>query len=267
MKTILWWLAASCLVCLSANGQDEISVETYRVIENLDHPEIIESLVLIHEQSKPKLGWAAIIEIPDTAQHALVKVTQPGSIQTIPTTKLDKLRYLLRGSGKYVVDVTTFSTEAGFSNKVVEIELGKASPSPGPDPPNPDPPNPDDPLQPVKSLTVLVVYETSLTPNLPRSQLAIFQNSELRQWLNQVCSIDAATRQPNYRFFDKDQAFPPQCDSVWCQLMGTGASQRTQLPWLEIADGPNRVWAGPLPQSVEEFKSLISKYKGANRVK
>jgi hypothetical protein len=259
MKTIWCCLALlfSTASCFSPAFSQEISVDSYRVIEGLDDPEIIGGLIFIAEESQPKLGWAALIDIPETAQHALVKVTQPGSIQTLPTTKLSKSRYLFRGSGKYIVDVTTFSPDTGFENKIVEIELGKDSPTPDPPGPTPDP----DPPAPIKQLTVLVVYETSVTPGLPRSQLAIFQSSELRQWLNQTCSIDATTRQPNYRFLDKDQAFPPNCNSAWCKLM---ANQRTELPWLEIADGSNRVWAGPLPKTIDEFKALIVKHTGVS---
>lgn len=233
----------------------QIAIDTFRAIDGVASTDRVGNLILLSADDQPKLAYVAVIDCQG-AEHVLVKASQNG--KRIEAEKLEKNRWLIRGTGTITVDVTTFSQETGFDNQVKEIVLGRSDPEPKPDDdPQPDPePTP----KPLKNLSVLVVYESSLTPQLPRSQLSIFQSSELRQWLNGVCSLDSSTGQRNYRFFDQHTTFPANCDSTWCRLMAT---KRESLPWLVIGDGGTEVYSGPLPSSVDEFKRLVGGYANA----
>jgi hypothetical protein len=234
------------------NADAQIDIDTYRAIDGVASTDRVGNLILLSADDQPKMAYVAVIDCKG-AEHVLVKATKDG--KRIEAEKLEKNRWLIRGTGTITVDVTTFSPSTGFDNQVKEIVLGQADPEP--DDPQPGPqPTP----APVQNLSVLVVYESAQTPQLPRSQLSIFQSADLRNWLNTICSLDTQTGQRNFRFFDQHTTFPANCDSSWCKLMSI---PRDSLPWLVIGDGGKAVHSGPLPNSVDEFKALVGRYANA----
>jgi len=127
------------------------------------------------------------------------------------------------------------------------------TPDPDPEPDDPDPPTPDK----IDNLSVLIVYESALLPTYKKEHTAVIQSTDLRKWMNGNTSLDAQ-RFPNWRVLDKDTVFPVNSDIVYSKWLKTPPPS---LPYLIIGNKDTIVFQGPLPESVEEVKTLITKYR------
>jgi hypothetical protein len=102
---------------------------------------------------------------------------------------------------------------------------------------------------------VLIVYEAEDLSEYPAEQALIFQSVEFREWLDEKTSEDADGHE-NSRIWDQDTE-TQYIDDVWKDAL---AEPRDDLPWLVISDGSKGVFRGPLPESIDETKDLISRY-------
>jgi hypothetical protein len=97
-------------------------------------------------------------------------------------------------------------------------------------------------------LMVAVVYETADSLKYKAGQLACLRAANVREWLRQS---DA-----QFRFIDDDTVFGG--DEVKWQKAVEAASGKS-YPWLIIQNA--EVFQGPLPNSPDEFITLLEKYK------
>ena len=121
---------------------------------------------------------------------------------------------------------------------------GGDSPSPGPSPVPDVEPAPF----PSSDLAVLVVEETEQRHQLPPSQLNVLTSGILRDYVEESGG--------EIRVWDQnvDSQYAPE---KWREAL---RKPRDGLPWIYIANG-DKGHSGPLPETVEETKYLISKYK------
>jgi hypothetical protein len=124
-----------------------VSVVKTNVLSGVKSPEVISNYVLFDSvDSKPKFESAAKISIDTKAKFVKVKARKT-LFESADVVKLKEHEFLLVGSGKYALEVTTFDPELGIDEKTVSIELSPSpnpepGPGPGPNPPDPTPPEP-----------------------------------------------------------------------------------------------------------------------------
>lgn len=107
---------------------------------------------------------------------------------------------------------------------------------------------PDDPLPvPGEGRHLVVIYEYQDRPTMTAGQREIMDSVLIRKWL--------ADAKWDVRYLDDDTEFTTE--SEWFK---TALSvPRESLPWVVLSNG-ERGYSGPLPETVEEFKTLVGGY-------
>jgi hypothetical protein len=153
-------------------------------------------------------------------------------------------------------DAKKFITKYGRTT----FSVGEVQPGPVPVPPDPKPVPPDPKPGVVKSLKVLVVFETSgltkLHKDNPGQWLALYAKP-VRDYLNARCAKEPDGL-PASRFYDKDTDTSKE-PRGWAALL---SRPRTSVPWIIICDGETPVFEGALPNGVEETLKLLKTYGG-----
>jgi len=119
-------------------------------------------------------------------------------------------------------------------------------PGPGPDP---NPIIQKDKVWDEDGLMVAVVYETADSLKYKAGQLACIRAANVREWLRQS---DA-----QFRFIDDDTPLA-NAEVKWQKAIDKAAGK--EYPWLIIQHG-REGFQGPLPNSPDEFITLLEKYK------
>jgi hypothetical protein len=157
---MLRFLLAFCLLTGISFAEVNVSVVKTTVLSGVKTPEVILNYVLFDsEGSTPKFEPAAKISIDTKAKFVKV-IARKTLFESADVVKLKEHEFLLVGSGKYALEVTTFDPELGIDEKTVSIELGPSpnpEPGPGPTPPDPTPPDPTPP-------------DPTPTPDIPSDQ-------------------------------------------------------------------------------------------------
>jgi|GEM_PF-3315865 len=127
---------------------ESISVEIKKVkaLSGLENLQTYQTLILFDDKSSLSFADAAKLNVSTSAKFVKVKARK-NLFENAEIKKLTDYEYLLVGSGKYAVEITTFDPEKGIDEKTVVIEIGETpAPAPVPNPtPNPTPaPIPDD---------------------------------------------------------------------------------------------------------------------------
>jgi hypothetical protein len=145
---MLRFLLAFCLLANVCFADINVSVLKTTVLSGVKTPEIVSNYVLFDsEGSTPKFESAAKISIDTKAKFVKVKARKT-LFESADVVKLKEHEFLLVGSGKYALEVTTFDPDLGIDEKTVSIELDASpnpEPGPGPTPPGPTPPGPTPP--------------------------------------------------------------------------------------------------------------------------
>jgi hypothetical protein len=130
----------------SAFGQIEISWKPTRIVTSSQSVQTLDDKsILVPDDAKLVEQRVAAIKVVTAAKF--VKVSARKSLfEFADLIKRSETEWFLAGTGKYLVEVTTFDPERGIEEKRIEIVIG-ANPDPIPDPPKPDPipvpPKPD----------------------------------------------------------------------------------------------------------------------------
>jgi hypothetical protein len=140
------YVIAFLLLINTAIADIKVDVVKTKVLSGLKEPQLVNNLVLFEESSQPNFSAAAKIKITTDAKFNKVKARK-SLFETTEVIKLSNTEYLLVGSGKYAVEVTTFDPEKGIDETTVSIDLGDA-PTPSPTPPDPVPTPGPDPVPP-----------------------------------------------------------------------------------------------------------------------
>jgi hypothetical protein len=140
LQTLLVWLAvASCAI--AQTSAIDASVEKAKAITGVQSARIVGEAILIGDESKPVVSSVAILKVGTKAKFVKIKARR--SLFDFGTvTKIGENEWMLVGSGRYAVEITTFDPEIGIDETVVEVVLGDPEPEPEPPAPEPDVPTP-----------------------------------------------------------------------------------------------------------------------------
>lgn len=94
---------------------------------------------------------------------------------------------------------------------------------------------------------MLIVFEEMERHKLNSPWRALVDGAPIRDWMD--------AKKIEWRIFDQDQGVQG-AEEHWQQLMGR---KRASVPWVVICNHPKGYYEGPLPSSVEEFKTQIQK--------
>jgi len=124
---------------LSAIAQLEVTVTKVEVLTGATNARAINSFILFDtEGSKPQFSPAALIDVKTNSKFIKIKARK-SLFETTVAIKISEYQYMVLGSGKYAIEVTTFDPELGIDEQTVNVELGFV-PSPEPEPePEPEP--------------------------------------------------------------------------------------------------------------------------------
>jgi hypothetical protein len=140
LQTLLVWLAvASCAI--AQTSAIDASVEKAKAITGVQSARIVGDAILIGEESKPVVSSVAILRVSTKAKFVKIKARR-SLFDLGAVTKIGDGEWMLVGSGKYAVEITTFDPELGIDETVVEVVLGDPEPEPEPPAPEPDVPTP-----------------------------------------------------------------------------------------------------------------------------
>jgi hypothetical protein len=140
LQTLLVWLAvASCAI--AQTSAIDASVEKARAITGVQSARIVGEAILIGEESKPVVSSVAILRVSTKAKFVKIKARR-SLFDLGAVTKIGDGEWMLVGSGKYAVEITTFDPELGIDETVIEVVLGDPEPEPEPPTPEPDIPAP-----------------------------------------------------------------------------------------------------------------------------
>jgi hypothetical protein len=124
---------------LSAIAQLEVVVTKVEVLVGAQNARTINSFILFDtEGSKPQFTPAALIDVKTQAKFVKIKARK-SLFETTVAIKVSEYQYMVLGTGKYAIEVTTFDPESGIDEQTVSVDLGYM-PDPKPQPePEPDP--------------------------------------------------------------------------------------------------------------------------------
>lgn len=138
-RTLLTSLLLFAMLNLSAIAQLEVRVSKVAVLTEAINARTINTYIVFDsEDSRPKFVPGALIDIDTKAKFVKVRARKSLFESTV-AVKISEYQYLVLGSGKYAIEVTTFDPELGIDEQSINVELG-FSPSPEPEPtPEPEP--------------------------------------------------------------------------------------------------------------------------------
>jgi hypothetical protein len=216
--------------------------------------------VVIPQEIKAEPGdWVTVS--PETTAKAVTYVGLDG-LKPFPSSELKDPRKLILAvnkPGRYrFVAVGTLNDEMAQAPFVVVVGNPPPTPGPGPSPePGPGPtPNPEPSPLPDKGYRVLIVYEKADLSKLPEAQKTILYGATAHELMNSLCVDDAGGRKA-WRIWDKDSDVSGAPD-VWKRAFAR--YKPISQPWILISNGTTG-FEGPLPATLDEFKTLLNKYK------
>jgi hypothetical protein len=140
LQTLLVWLAvASCAIAQISTI--DATVEKAKAITGIASPRVVGDVILVGEDAKPVVSSVAIVRVGTKAKFVKIKARR-SLFDLGAVTKIGDGEWMLVGSGKYAVEITTFDPELGIDETVVEVVLGDPEPEPEPPAPEPDIPAP-----------------------------------------------------------------------------------------------------------------------------
>lgn len=105
-----------------------------------------------------------------------------------------------------------------------------------------------------EGLHVAIIEETNDRIKLPATQLSIFTNTKIREYVNQhAAKVNGV---PEFRIFDVSDTELSGESQLWKDVMKL---PHDSVPWLFIFNG-TKGFSGPLPKTVDETLALIQKY-------
>lgn len=167
----------------------------------------------------------------------------------------------VKPGGQIVVTSDVIDWEGRKRDKtsyIITIEGPTPPPDPKPDDPKPDEPKPPQPSPapiPEPGLRVGILFETRTASQMPRSQLAILNDDDVRTTMTNLC-VKAPGQIP-WVITDPD-AVSSSFDPLWKRAF---ERPRGQLPWVIISNGTTG-FEGPLPETKADFLALLRKYGG-----
>jgi hypothetical protein len=166
--------------------------------------------------------------------------------------------------GEYWIGALTVVGGKATEPEWCRIVCGKG-PQPPPVPPGPDPKPPVPPTPPAPKdwpttapgLRILIVIEEMDRHSLTAQQRAIINGAPIRDYMDSVCvaNNNPTIKEKEWRIWDKDIGLQA-AQSHWKEMM---ARPRSGVPWVVISNYPKAYYEGPLPASVEDFKTQIQK--------
>lgn len=168
------------------------------------------------------------------------------------------------GTGRATITFVPEGSKDGSNVKRQVVQLNGSKPPPvPPTPPDPKPPEPKPPepttFNPFAAdgFRVLIVYPAEGIQGLPQSQRLIFDNADIRQYTNTHCVRGADGKTPEFRQYPEGADLTNEFSSFRLAY----GRQRTSLPWVVMSNGKTG-FEGPLPLSVQDTKTLFTKYGG-----
>lgn len=154
--------------------------------------------------------------------------------------------------GEYWLGALTVVGGKATEPEWCRIVCGKG-PQPPPGPKPPVPPTPKDWPTTAPGLRVLIIFEEMERHLYSPGQRAIINGAPIRDHLDSVCVSDGQWK--SWRIWDKDVGLS-SAEPHWKAMMGR---PRVSVPWVVISNYPKAYYEGPLPASVDDFKTQIQK--------
>jgi hypothetical protein len=140
LQILLFWLAvASCAIAQISTI--DATVEKAKAITGIASPRVVGDVILVDEDAKPVVSSVAILRVSTKAKFVKIKARR-SLFDLGVVTKIGENEWMLVGSGRYAVEITTFDPLVGIDETVVEVVLGDPEPEPEPPAPEPDVPTP-----------------------------------------------------------------------------------------------------------------------------
>lgn len=249
---------------MTSTSLAQISVRQVSVVEVSEKSEKIGQFAVVPKdfKAKPFNIVHAKWETKVPAERVRIKLTDSAR-RSVPYIDLKEEGIVVSQVGHFWLEVR--GTHTYFDKTAQDIvfyeideEVDFFVDALNPPTPEPDPePDPDPVPDKIDNLSVLIVYESALLPSYKKQHISVIQSTDLRTWLNTNTSLDAQ-KFPNWRVLDKDTVFPVNSDIVYSKWLKTPP---TTLPYLIIGNRDTIVFQGPLPESVEDVKALVTKYR------
>jgi hypothetical protein len=209
-----------------------------------------------------------------------VRWTSPGDTNDIDVfrefdsdAKKVKLRAVGYTPGKYHLNAIAVKggklSDFGKCVITVEGELPPVPPTPVPPGPGPVPPVPPGPTPgpvpiPAEGLRVLIVEEPKDRAKLPKEQLEILFDDNLRTWLDSVCVDDAIGRK-GWNIWPASET-GANVPKHWQEALKTmKAHKEFKTPFIAISTGKTG-YLGPLPGTVSQVQELVKKFMSTSAV-
>ena len=179
------------------------------------------------------------------------------------TAKGDKA-WLVGPPGEYVIEVLSLKldkegntiVEEATTTVVVEDGVNPVPPTPTPTPTPTPVPVPDAPIK-VDGLHILITYDENKVINMPIAQQNILYSVPFRQWLDSQCTNAPDGKTKAWRMWPNSSKTDKEAP-LWQEAF---KRDKKSLPWVLISNYPKKGgYEGPLPDNIEKFKDLISKY-------
>ena len=222
---------------------------------------------LVTLKAKVDSGTSTLWKVKPLDPDSEGKVQAPTIIDWASEKKAKGLKFVAP-PGRYSVTLVTGSIVKGEDGKdtldfdevekVVTIATpGPIPPTPVPPGPTPQPPGPTPDSAPIKEpgFRVMIIFEKSKSTELPLNQQTIIFGKTTRDWLKENCvKVDG---EPDLRIYDPDDDLSGD-KSYWREAIKL---PRTKLPWVIVSNPGKGGFSGPLPDTKEEFLTLVNKYK------
>lgn len=225
----------------------------------------VDKVIVVKEDATVVQSFPFSVSAPTGA--GLYFWTYPAGI--VAVDKGDVLDVQSAPKGQMVVSVKSISADVdkdgrfkGFLTRFGSVSFTVGDIPVPPKPPEPQPPIPvPDPAIPapiaLQGFAVMFIEEQGDRGKITTGQYNAMFGKPMRDWIN-TYAVKEGT-QPAFRLLDKDQATSGQAKH-W-QDAFKRRPQHFSTPWVIVSNGVTG-WEGPLPQTEEEVKTLLSKYVG-----
>lgn len=254
MKPLLKYiLSAVSILYLSTT----IFSQEIEIVGDIEYFSNKQSFDLLAPQGADLYYWTVPQNVDYQQQgHHLIVVKCPNGRHTFKVTT-STINFEIDWKNK------TVKKDTVTTNKQITVIVGEIKPEPGPKPdpepkPDPDPePKPDPAIIDAEGLHVLIIYESKEKKKLSQEHFNTIFSMNFRDFLKGVCTSDNnAGDGKAYRIWDKDENVQ-YAEKKWREAF---PSSVPSIPWIIVSNKGVGSFSGPMPETMEKTKTLISKF-------
>lgn len=172
MITLLRLVACFLILDSAALAEIKISTQSVQVLTGLTSAELLkDSRILVGNESKPALQAAATVSVTHEGKFIRVKARK-SFLEFADMQPIGDNRWLIVGSGRYLIEASSFDPDKGLEEKILELVIGGDTPTPPPKPIDPPSPIPEpDPVPDIDNEYRLgVVVLTNAPKDIPQAK-------------------------------------------------------------------------------------------------